>query len=404
MESRSRTGSGLARQQLAAPLPPKGQTAFLTSELSVLTPDSISLKVAGDSGRLQGFFMVGDLNARRLDGVGAQLEVANSLYFPALRQGSTEATLIQMMNPSDDSSAFLTLELFRTDGRLVNKIFALVAPGGSFMGTATEIFGAKGALSEGYVHVTSDVPVSGYEVLASQKNLSSGSARQAVAAGRLVAPHFFLDTDGGTSVLRILNAGETAEDATVRVYDDAGAVMTEQTFTLEAGQLKLVPAAEVFGLGNHKPDHLLAGAVEVVTAGTAPLVANVDFSGFAGKSATSVPMVAEGYSQTVFPQIAQTSDGSIFTGLAILNPTDQTESVTVDAYDADGRLAASKTFELEPDSRRIDLLSSSTFFGTNFEQVKGHLRVVTNGRVVSYAIFGDARGEYLSTIEGQPGQ
>ncbi len=401
VESHSSSGSQLSEQHLAKPLPPKGQAAFQTSELSMLMPDSISLKVAGDGGNLKGFFMVGDPNARRLDGVGGQLEVADSLYFPMIHECPTESTLIQVLNPSTEAPAYLTIDLHREDGTLANKTYAVVAPGGSLMGTVTDIFGSQGSLNEGFIHMTSDIPLCGYEVVASQKNLSSGSGRKAASTSRLVAPHFFIDPNGGTSSLRILNAGAQTREATVRVYDDSGEVIVEQPVTLGAGQLKLVSASTVFGLGNQKPSSLLAGWVEIDVPGSAPIVASVDFSGFAGKSATSIPMVPEGFYETVFAQIAQSASRDMFTGLAVLNPSNAPVSVQVQAYDPDGNLMATKIFELAPQSRRVDTLASPTFFGASFDQIQGHLRIHSNGKVVSYAIFGDSRGEFLSTIEGQ---
>ncbi len=400
VKSHNQNGGQLAQQRLSSPLPPKGQMAFQTGELSMLTPDSISLSVAADSGRLQGFFMVGDYNSRRLDGVGAKLDVADSLYFPMVHEGPTESTLIQMINPSE-SVAQLVLQLRGRDGHLVDQVTALVAPGGSFMGTAKEIFGADGSVGEGYVHVSADTPVCGYEVVASQKNLSAASGRRAVSASRLVAPHFFVDSDGGNSVLRVLNAGAQPDEATVRVYDESGGVLAEKVIALPVGQLQLVPAAEIFGLGNHKPASIVSGSVELEIAEPTPVVASVDFSGFAGKSATSVPMVEDGYTETIFPQVAQTADGSIFTGLAVLNPSSEAVSVTVEAYSEDGLLVAVRDFDLAPHSRKVDLLNSVPLFGPDFNQIKGHLRVRSTGKVASYAIFGDARGEFLSTIEGQ---
>jgi hypothetical protein len=387
--------------QLAEPLPPKGQAAFMTSELPALSPDSVSLSVSASGADLQGFFMVGDFANKRMDGVGAQLDVATILYFPVVHESSVESTLIQLVNPSPDETTWITLELHRPDGRIESLVNAAIAAGGSFLGTIKEIFNLKGSMSEGYVSARATKAVSGYEVVASQKSLSSGSGRKASSSQRLVAPHFFADPQGGTSVLRLLNAGAQSVNATITVLADDGRAKARKQVTLPAQQLSIVSASQIFELGARKPSELITGSLEISIPQSAPVVASLEFTGFAGKSSTAAPLFEFGYEDTVFPQVAQMANGSIYTGLAILNPGDNTVTVTVEAYTADGRRAQRRSFDLAPNSRKIDLLTSEAFFGPSFEQTKGHLRVRATGKVVSYAIFGDAKGEYLSTIEGQ---
>ncbi len=398
---RSTGGKSLSEVQLADQLPPKGQTAFLTGELPSLSPDSVSLSISASSSSLQGFFMVGDFASRRMDGVGAQLDASTTLYFPVVHESSVDSTLIQLLNPSATETTWISLELHQPNGKIAAQVNAAMAAGGSFMGTIKEIFGIKGSMSEGFVAAKATRAISGYEVVASQKSLTSGSGRKPASSQRLLAPHFFADSDGGTSVVRILNAGTQTAIATINVRNDAGETMARKEVTLPASQLTVVTAAQILNLGNKKPSQLLTGSIDVSIPQATPVVASLEFTGFAGKSSTAAPMVESGYEDTVFPQVAQTTDGSIYTGLAILNPNETSVNVTVEAYTADGRLARRKSFDLDPRARKIDLLSGASFFGPDFAQTKGHIRVRSTGKVVSYAIFGDARGEYLSTIEGQ---
>ena len=51
--------------------------------------------------------------------------------------------------------------------------------------------------------------------------------------------------------------------------------------------------------------------------------------------------------------------------------------------------------------RRIGLLDGPEFFGSGFDQAKGHVRVISNEPVVSFALFGSFGSEFLSAIEGQ---
>ena len=87
----------------------------------------------------------------------------------------------------------------------------------------------------------------------------------------------------------------------------------------------------------------------------------------------------------------------MFTGLAMLNQQTEPVEVTVEAFDKDGILSASRTLILEPRTRIVGLLTDPEFFGGLFEQIGGYIRV--DGQVVSIALFG-GQG-FLSAIGGQ---
>ena len=76
--------------------------------------------------------MVGDFAGRRMDGVGARLEVGTTLYFPVIHESPVESTLIQLINPSPDDETWVGLELHRPDGMILSQGNAAIAAGGSF--------------------------------------------------------------------------------------------------------------------------------------------------------------------------------------------------------------------------------------------------------------------------------
>jgi fibronectin type 3 domain-containing protein len=392
-----RTGRRILETRLIDPLAPRGQAAFLTSEVDGMTDEAVTLSVEAPAGSVQGFFMVGDYNSRRMDGVGAALEADIELYFPVVNQGADDSTLIQMLNRSADRPAAITLELRRPNGALIQRVEAAVSPSGSFLGTVAEIFSRGANVEEGFVKVVSDVPVSGYQVVANARSLVSGAGRNPSPARRWVAPHFFLDQSGGTSILRLLNTGTSTARGSVRVFDDLGRLVAQSPVDVPAGRLSILRAEQML-------TQPISGflEVEIADGASASLLGSVTYSGFGGRSATQAPLLDEGRLDTLFPQVAQTSDGSIFTGLAVLNTANRRVTVTVEAYNTRGQLVRSREFSLQRTSRRIGLLRSAAFLGEDFEQVKGSLRVRADGPVASCAIFGDARGEFLSTIEGQP--
>lgn len=398
--SRASQGRELGIRELPDPLRPFGQTAFLTREVIDQGTDPLTIEAHASAGRLQGFFMVGDYSARRLDGVGAVPPVGTRLYFPEVREEDEVVTLLQMINPEEKESTRVTLELHDNEGTQIDVVEAVLAPSGSFTGTLSEIFNLPAEEVEGFVVVTSETPVQGYAVVASGKFLAAASAQQSSITRRMIAPHFFALGAGGTTNLRVLNTGDAPVDVHLVVRDDDGLVVADCEVTLRALGVTVVEAGQILAAESE----IASGSVEleVLGGGAARLIASVTYSGSGQRSRTTVPLVADrGARDQVFPQVAQTEDGSIFTGLAIYNPNRQPVTVEVEAFDAEGSLNRSVSFDLGPGERKTDLLRSEQFLGTDFHQIKGHLRVRGSKAVVVYAIFGDLAGEFLSTIEGQ---
>ncbi|HRV07196.1 MAG TPA: Ig-like domain-containing protein [Acidobacteriota bacterium] len=401
VESRTRSGVRLTREDWIDRLAPRAQVAALTNEVPGYRSDATALAVEDMAGGTQGFFMVGDYSLRRLDGVGAGLEAAEGLLFPIVREDNKSSTLIQLINPSKSETVWLGLYLYEVSGRLVRKISAAIAPRGSFMGTIQEIFGSKYTLSEGYVTVRADLPVQGFEVVASQDSLmaSMGSASRVV--DRLYSPHFFVDRQGGETTLQLISQEKEVVSAVVEVHEDSGETLVEIPVTLEPGQKRLLSGLELVQAAGLRRKQDFSGTVTIRLDRPGAVLGGSVFRNGTGKSETYVPFQHEGYEETVFSQVAQTRS-SMFTGLAVLNPLEEPISVDVLVFDESGRQVRATSFVLDPGSRRVGLLSDPEFFGPDFEQVTGHLRVLSSRPAVSYAIFGDHKGEYLSTIQGQP--
>ena len=73
----------------------------------------------------------------------------------------------------------------------------------------------------------------------------------------------------------------------------------------------------------------------------------------------------------------------------------------VEAFSETGEKTAERRFVLEPGHRLVDVLNGPSLFGLGFEQVKGHLRIVSEEPVLVFALFGDFDSQFLSSIEGQ---
>ena len=137
----------------------------------------------------------------------------------------------------------------------------------------------------------------------------------------------------------------------------------------------------------------------------ATLVGVVSFTGNNGKFRSTLPMISEGQKEILLLQVVQSADPvkglMMFTGLSILVPGDNPAVVTIQAYSDDGELNAERTVTIAAGNRLVGLLNDIELFDSSFEQVKGHLKIVSDEPVMVFALFGDYFSEFVAAIEGQ---
>lgn len=403
-------GVRLGSSKLEDPLPPGGQTALISQEASPFAKHSSTLVVEGAYeeiaesvvAHLEGFFMVGD--SGRLDGVGAQLGNANQLYFPVIRQSGSEITMVYLVNQDQEKEAALELLLYDVDGNFLHDFAAVIPPVGSLSSTLPELFGADLTLEEGFLRVNSDIPVRGFSLVSNEQTFMTLQGQAPSKAMTLVAPHFVVNNSGSSSTLRVLVNPALPTTVKVRAFDNNSNLLAEKQFDTWNDRLLVIGLEQVLEIDPSSLAEPLTGFVEISTVNSLQYpesaIGTISFSGEEDRAATLMPLISEGGTLTIFPHLAQ-SKGEIFTGLSILNRNQIAANVTVESFDHSGNLTAQTTFELPPNGRRVDLLDGSGFFGADFEQVKGYIRVLSNYPVTAFAIFGDYGGEALSAIEGQ---
>ncbi len=408
---RDSDGNEQLNQQLQR-LEGQGQDAFLTDELVGANGELSSLVASGDQGLIQGFFMMGDYDQSRLDGVGGTSEAATTLYFPLARQrGDEEATLLFLFNDATEPDPAVLLRLCATDGTLLQETSLAIAAQGSIVGTLSDLFGAGVAIDEGYVQVLSSLPLRGFEFLAGSEDFSSMTAQVGTQTRRLVVPHLFVDNQGGDTEIRLLNVGDTEALVQIQARDDRSRLLGTAQLTIAPKELFVGGARELLGLD---PTGLInqqaiTGHLKLdVSAGklgpfqrAATLVGVASFIGNGGKFRSTLPMIQAGQKETLLLQVAQSETLRMFTGIAILNCEERATEVRVQAFSETGVKTAERTVLLEPGHRLVDVLDGPSLFGLGFEQVKGHLRIVSEEPVPVFALFGDFDSQFLSSIEGQ---
>ncbi|MDA2923343.1 DUF2341 domain-containing protein [Acidobacteria bacterium AH-259-L09] len=404
-------GTQTANAQLEALLGPNGQTVFMSSEM--VNPDNgvIAMLAQGRQASIEGIFMVGEENLKKLDGIGAQLAQARELYFPIIQEESTVATLLFIFNPQTSDDANVTLKAFDAAGNLLKEVALGIPANGTAMGTLQEFFGVELHLSQGFVQVTGNVPLRGFKFEAGSNAFSALGGQILTRTKRLLVPHFFVDQWGGTTKIQLLNLDPYEAFVRLEAFDNDSNLLEVAEVRLGPHTLFVGDIGELLNLDvTTLESGLISGYLELsITPGgaaalfgtTASVIGSVSFTGNEGKFRSSLPMVAQGWTKALFPHVVQSVDLEMFTGLAILNAEEEMARVTVRAFDENGKLTGNVQFDLAAGQRVADLLDGGTFFGAGFQQINGHLQVSSSVPVVTFALFGDFASEFLASVEAQ---
>ena len=395
---------------LDPPLQSRGQKAFQTGEILDLESGAVSLAAAGSQGPIQGFFMVGDWDLTKVDGIGGELKAASTLYFPIIQNDETGATMLFLHNPGEEAVE-VTLKLFDPQGELLKEVAVTLATAGSLVETCESIFGEEFQLSEAFVEATTADQIMGFEFVAHEQDFMSLTGQVGIQTWNLWVPHVFFDGFGGTTLIRLLNVGQNKAFATLHGFDDNSQSLGTAEFEVEPNQLFVADLKDLLGINTddleefkvisgHLKLDIIGGKVGVFQT-AATLVGTVTFTGNNGSFRSTLPMVANGRKESIFPQVAQSLTANIFTGFAALNVGVQPAQVTAKVYDDMGNLTGETTFEVLPGYRVVDLLDGPNFMGSGFEQIRGHIRFSSTESMVIFALFGDYSSTFLAAIEGQ---
>ena len=398
LEARAADGTVVLHETQS--IPAEGQISFLSTEATSAS-ETASLMARGWAVPLQGFFLVGESALTRLDGVGGGLVEGTELKFLMASSFSGHETYVQIFNTGPEPAEDVVVALHRSDGALVSQRTITIPPEGAFRTSIEEFLESGDEIDEGYLEVSSTVALRGFEIVAEAETLSALTGQPSEPARELSAPHFFVAPNGG-SMLRILNSDAESVTVDVAAYRDDGSEMAEASATIPAGQLMVADLAQLLSLNDLQETltgYLVIRPRLLESEEGRNLLGALTFHG-AGYEST-LPLVREGRTQTLFLHVAQSEALRIFTGLALQNPNPEETEVTVEVYSSEGTLTASRTLLLPPGARVVDLLNGTQFMGPEFEQVNGHIKVKSTLPILSFALFGASDLAYMSAIEGQ---
>ncbi|HSR51301.1 MAG TPA: hypothetical protein VLV83_10770 [Acidobacteriota bacterium] len=399
-------------------LPPKGQLASLAEHLSPSMDSTIIAR--GRPGAVRSFFLAGTRDLTKLDGVGRQLEESTESYFLSTPSSQAFRTRIFLFNPDPLHPAEVRLRLHRDpDAALIgDSAVGLAANGAAFLDTL-DLFGEE--TEDGFVHLTSDLPVRAFDLRASDESFVAAPARVEEGSSFLLAPHVFADGSGGNVDIRLLNLSDIVVHVEATLRRNDGMTDSSAEFDLPAGRAFTIDMKSLFDLqfeaGEPISGSLLLKLTDPRTLITIaqtrlPVIGSVAFRGGRGFQA-EVPLVSatpfEGlvydpdtiYSSAVL-QVAQSADLNYFTGLAVWNPFNLSAPLVVRAFDSEGRETARVETVLAATQRVIDLLNGTSLFGSEFSQIGGHIEVESAGvPLVSYALWGSLDLSFMAAAEVQ---
>ena len=393
-------------------LAPRGQLAKLTSELLDLSPSLTTITGEGDGTQqpVRGIFVLGDDQTKRLDGIGHRWMPSTELYLLQGEKSPDQTTTVYLYNPSSTSASELVLEWKDSEGAIIDTSTRDIPAGGTLFQTLTDLFSFNPDFQEGYLKITSSNEICGFTLSGTAQSFTAFPAQVPTESNALYAPHFILLPDGSGTEVQLINVGLVPVSITFKSFEDVG-------IEYETPGLELMPGAMLKGniteflpldASSLAEGQILTGRIKISisTFGEhegfeAPrVIGGVILSGSARNSA-GLPLEKTGLKKIIFPHVAQSLDMRIFTGLVVWNINNQEAEVTVQAWDRDGEISATKNFSLAANQRRIGLLYESYYFGPEFSQVGGHLEISSDQPVIAVCLYGDYEMEYLATIGGQ---
>jgi hypothetical protein len=367
------------------------------------------IQAESSSSQVAGFFLEGDVNLAFLDGAPAEDWTATWLCFTRAKGGAHSfRNQIRVINPNA-TEAHLSFRLMNRDGSPRGPaVERTLSPRGRLSEDLTELFPGTDPDFTGYVTLSSDVGVTGYESLAGSATVYSLPAQAASAATTLYSAQFASGPAGTTRYftdLNLINASTERRHVRVSLTGNdgvpvPGAVPAE--FLLNPGEQRLARGEEYFSLANAAVALRITEGTLVIGVDGPGVIGDVTFGDpLAGRFMAGLALDGSPAADMVLSQVAEggQADGrSYFTGLAMYNPNPQDVLVTVDLYAEQGQQTGTRTFTLGSGMRLSRTLPQIIPGFTR--QLRGHIRITTaGGPIVAYELFGESSSlDFLAAV------
>ena len=392
-----------ARNDSNAPiriLNPGEQVAVLDSELfgstsaEGATPDWI--EIGSSSPYVVGFFVTFDANLTSVSGTRLSDSMTSALVFSETAPETSPRVILR--NPGE-MDAVITCDLVGTEGLSLKSVSRTIGARSSLTTGITELFGGTGSGSDGYLRVTSDQPLYGYELLGSSSQWFPALAPPPAVPGikTLYAAQYVYGGPWASGIV-VVNADLTQDTLILRwIGDDGTQIGRTCTAPLPAFGKVQISDLSCFAAS---PQEIQQGYVEIKT-GQSRIMGSILLRDLeASKPATSLPLLSELHTSYVIPHVA--SDQRYFTGIAILNPGNSDATVTTQVFDSNGGILATLNENL-PFRHRTSRVLTEMFPGLiGRKLLSGYIRITSDSPLAVFALFGTNDLATLTALPAQP--
>jgi hypothetical protein len=377
-------------------LPPGAQISLLDHELFGLALEEKKppgwCRVNSAGGRVVASFLIFNRTVSVLDGADASGTTMTSFIAPEIEdRGYTQ---LHLVNPSE-RGASVELQLVRADGLPRSTVVRHINPNGALAATVAALFPGEVTAASDYIRATSNSGVVPFESLGRTDRYIQCLNGQDAGRGstKLYAPQYVI---GGSwrSALSIVNLESRAGKITLRLAGEDGATVATRADVLLPARGKLRVTDQNFFL--NPGSSVIQGHVEITSDGPS-LSGSVVFSDAAqDKFSAALPLVSTLHGSFTFSQAA--SDETYFTGIAILNPSENPASAVMEIFDRMGVRLASVRETIPAGGRRSRLLTEY-FPGIQGQSHRGgYVRVSADRAVGGFALFGTHDLSSLSAV------
>jgi hypothetical protein len=386
------------------------QRALLGNELFGKGLGSVHgwVDVASSNSELRGFFLSGDRALTFLDGADASSQPARQLIFTDVAdgvvnlRGRTAITEVTLINPNS-SAASARLDLYDGEGNLVRSTSLMLPPRGRVARLVGELFSVPLSY-RGHIIASSDPAIYGFEWI------QIGNAAKALNAQRLVsdpapallfAPHR-ASGSGFITELNIINVNDAPATVTLTDYSDEGAVLGAPFAQVVPAHASLHPRWPLVF-----PDTGIRTGYEKIESDSGGIYGNVTFLNLALDAgppearafATSLPLIAQGGKDLILSHVAQGTDAGFWTGIGILNPTNEAIDVRLEIYNERHQKIGETLLPIAARQKLARLIEE--FVPTVVNQSGGYVRITSDRPVIAFELFGNYGMDFMAAVPAQ---
>ena len=301
---------------------------------------------------------------------------------------------------------FTRFSFFNPMTTTVTGTITLRSEGGSVLGTRNITVGPMMTVSDSGIELFGTAsgfnlvgafatPVVAVETFANAEVMESAVAQPPAGIGSLYVP-FFVTGNGYETELSLINQASETAVLTATLVDDAGTSQSK-TISLAPGQQFLGKGSETFGRSSFTTGFIRVDVQSIPRALWTYYPAVTAHARIRFSDKASTVLAVSTYPQSDAFILDSGTASSEFQGIALINPTETTATVTLQAIGSNGTVLRTATLTLEP-GRAISRLTTE-LFSTSIPE-GSVIRVQSGVGIVTTSITGTLNGDAMRSTRG----